>query len=67
MLSVGLRLEGQKAAAIEILQQFDWQVRRVTLRVTCCLGFLDVAQQCIFACQGFLMWRSNASLHARVS
>jgi hypothetical protein len=23
-----LRLEGQKTAAIEILQQFDWQVRR---------------------------------------
>jgi threonine synthase len=22
-----LRLEGQKTAAIEILQQFDWQVR----------------------------------------
>lgn len=27
-----LRLEGQKTAAIEILQQFDWQVRyKVTL------------------------------------
>lgn len=24
-----LRLEGQKTAAIEILQQFNWQVRRV--------------------------------------
>jgi len=27
-----LRLEGQKTAAIEILQQFDWQVRRQAMQ-----------------------------------
>jgi hypothetical protein len=32
-LADGLRLEGQKTAAIEILQQFCWQVRCITFRV----------------------------------
>lgn len=36
-----LRLEGQKTAAIEILQQFDWQVRRFgfSFLLVCCLFF----------------------------
>jgi len=39
-----LRLEGQKTAAIEILQQFDWQVggKRGGTSVQFCCGFCRV-------------------------